>query len=67
MTRLALVVFSIASVTLMGIAVVVALVAGYGLLEHIVIAAAVGLVAAVPASWLIARRLTRLGPDTADA
>ena len=57
MTRLSLVIFSIASVTLMGIAVVVALVAGLDTLVPIVVAAAIGLVLSVPTSWLVARRL----------
>ena len=57
MTRLALVVFSIASVTLMGIAVVVALVIGQDTLVPIVTAAALGLVASVPVSWLVARQM----------
>lgn len=57
MTRLALVIFSIASVTMMGIAVVVALVIGQDTLVPIVVAAAVGLVASVPVSWLVARQI----------
>ncbi|MDR5653114.1 CTP synthetase [Ruixingdingia sedimenti] len=57
MSRLTMVLFSIASVTLMGIGVVVALVLGHYRLEPIVIAAAIGLVAALPVSWLLARRL----------
>ena len=57
MTRLALLIFSIASVTLMGIAVVVALVIGQDTLMPIVAAAAIGLTLSVPASWLVARRL----------
>ena len=57
MTRLALVIFSIASVTFMGIAVVVALVAGLDTLVPIVAAAAVGLVLSLPASWLVARQI----------
>lgn len=57
MSRLTMVLFSIASVTLMGIGVVVALVLGHYRLEPIVISAAIGLVAALPVSWLLARRL----------
>jgi predicted PurR-regulated permease PerM len=57
MTRLALVIFSIASVTFMGIAVVVALVAGWDTLVPIVVAAAIGLVLSLPASWLVARQI----------
>ncbi|MBK5927593.1 CTP synthetase [Rhodobaculum claviforme] len=57
MTRLALLMFSIVSVTFMGVAIVAALVAGLDTLTPIVVAAALGLVAAIPASWLLARRL----------
>ncbi len=57
MTRLALVIFSILSVTCMGIAIVVALVAGMDTLVPIVVAAGVGLVASVPASWIVARQI----------
>ena len=57
MTRLAALIFSIASVTLMGIAVVVALVIGQDTLTPIMVAASLGLVASVPVSWLVARQL----------
>ena len=57
MTRLALLIFSIASVTLMGIAVVVALVIGQDTLVPIVTAAGIGLALSVPASWMVARQL----------
>ena len=57
MTRLALVIFSILSVTCMGIAIVVTLVAGFDTMVPIVVAAALGLVASVPASWMVARQI----------
>ena len=57
MTRLALVIFSILSVTCMGIAIIVALVAGWDTLVPIVVAAGVGLLASVPASWIVARQI----------
>ncbi len=57
MTRLALVIFSILSVTCMGIAIVVSLVAGWDTLVPIVVAAGVGLVVSVPASWVVARQI----------
>lgn len=57
MTRLMLILFSIASTTLMGIAIVVALTMGLDTLRPIVIAAAIGFIAAVPVSWLVARQL----------
>lgn len=60
MLRLAMIVFSMAGPTLMGSGVVVALALGYGTLTPILIGAAVGLVAALPASWVIAQRLSDL-------
>lgn len=57
MTRLMMIIFSMASTTLMGVAIVVALTMGYDTLQPILIAAAVGLVAALPASWFVARQI----------
>lgn len=57
MTRLAGLMFSIVGMTLMGIAVVVALVLGHDTLWPILIAAAIGFTAGIPASWLVARRI----------
>ena len=57
MTRLALLMFSIVSVTCMGIAIVAALVAGLDTLTPIVVAAGLGLAISVPLSWLLARRI----------
>jgi predicted PurR-regulated permease PerM len=58
MTRLMLVLFSMASTTLMGVGVVIALTMGLDTLQPILIAAALGFLAAIPASWLLARRLS---------
>ncbi len=57
MTRLMMVIFSMASTTLMGVGIVVALTTGYDTLQPILLAAALGFVAAVPVSWLVARAL----------
>lgn len=57
MTRLTLILFSIISTTLMGSAIVVALTMGLDTLNPILIAAALGLVLAVPVSWLVARQI----------
>jgi predicted PurR-regulated permease PerM len=57
MTRLMLILFSMASTTLMGIAIVIALTMGMDTLQPILVAAALGFVAAIPVSWLLARRL----------
>ncbi len=58
MTRLMLILFSMASTTLMGIAIVIALTMGLDTLQPILVAAAIGFVAAIPASWLLARQLS---------
>ncbi|MEH7828374.1 CTP synthetase [Gemmobacter denitrificans] len=57
MSRLMMVVFSMASTALMGAAIVVALTMGMDTLKPIVIAAAIGFVAALPVSWFVARQL----------
>lgn len=57
MTRLMLVIFSMASTTLMGIGIVVALTTGFDTLQPILIAAAVGFVLALPVSWAVARQI----------
>lgn len=60
MFRLAMIVFSMAAPTLMGSAVVVALALGYDTLVPILVSAGIGLVAAVPASWVVAQKLSDL-------
>lgn len=58
MTRLMMILFSMVSTTLMGVGVIVALTAGYGTLKPIVAAAVIGMILAIPVSYLIARRLS---------
>jgi|LFEF01.1.fsa_nt_gb hypothetical protein len=57
MTRLTLLLFSIISTALMGAAIIAALSMGLYGLRPILIAAALGFVAAWPASWLVAREI----------
>ncbi len=57
MTRLMLIIFSMASTTLMGMMIVAALVAGYVTLKPLAIAAAICFLLALPVSWQIARRI----------
>lgn len=57
MTRLMMILFSMASTTLMGVGVVVALTTGHDTVPAILAAAALGFVAALPASWLVARQI----------
>ena len=61
MLRIALLIFSMIATTLAGSAIVVALTLGYGTLKPIATAAALGLVAAVPATWLVARQMAGRG------
>ncbi len=57
MLRLAGILYSLIATTLAGSAVIAVLVAGYDTLVPILIAAAVGFVAALPVSWMVARAL----------
>ena len=57
MTRLTLILFSMISTTLMGVGVIIALTTGYDTLTPILIAAAVGFVLAVPASWFVSKQI----------
>jgi hypothetical protein len=57
MTRLMLSLFSMISTSLMGTAIVIALIMGKNTLTPILIAAGVGFVLAIPASRLVARQI----------
>jgi hypothetical protein len=62
MLRLASILYAIISTTLAGTGVIAVLVAGYDTLTPILIAAAIGAVAALPISWGIARQLAGNSP-----
>ena len=57
MFGLAGILYSLVATTLAGSAIVVALVMGYDTLVPLVVAAGIGFVAALPASYVIARKL----------
>lgn len=57
MLRLTLILFSMISTTLMGIGII-ALVAGLDTLQPVVIAAALGLMVSIPASWFVAKQIS---------
>lgn len=57
MNRLAGILFSLISTTLMGTAVVVALTMGQDTLKPILVSAAIGFVAAIPITWYIAKKI----------
>jgi hypothetical protein len=60
MFRLASVLYSLIGTTLAGSFIVVALTMGYDTLVPILVAAGGGALIALPASWLVARRLYEL-------
>jgi len=57
MSRLMLVILVMASVTMAGIAIVIALTLGLDTTRPIVTAAAIGFVLSVPVSWFVARQI----------
>ncbi|WP_066710504.1 CTP synthetase [Celeribacter ethanolicus] len=57
MNRLAGILFSLISTTLMGTAVVVALTMGQDTLKPILVSAVIGFVAAIPITWYIAKKI----------
>ncbi|NOR61825.1 MAG: CTP synthetase [Rhodobacteraceae bacterium] len=61
MLRIASLIYTVASSTLMGIFIVIALTAGYDTLRYVVIAAAVGAVVAIPVSYYIAKAIKEMG------
>ena len=58
MYRLMAILHSVIATTLMGIGVTAVLAAGLDGMRPIIIAAAAGFILSIPASWLIARRIT---------
>jgi predicted PurR-regulated permease PerM len=60
MLRLASILFSMIATSLMGVAIIAALTMGYDTLDPILIAAALGFVAAIPVTWAVASRLRDL-------
>lgn len=57
MNRLAGILFSLISTTLMGTAVVVALTMGKDTLQPILIAAAIGFVVSIPVTWFVTKKI----------
>lgn len=57
MTRLMLVLFSMISTTLMGVGMLVVLTMGYGTLNPLMLAIAIGFFLSIPASYFIARHI----------
>ncbi len=61
MLRIASLIYTMASATLMGIFIVIALTAGYDTLKYVVIAAAAGAVVALPVSYYVAKAIKEMG------
>ncbi|WP_272010224.1 CTP synthetase [Roseovarius sp. ZX-A-9] len=59
MAWLTFVVHLLVGATLAGVGVIVALVLGYDTLRGVLTAAAAGFVLSVPATWLVARKISR--------
>jgi predicted PurR-regulated permease PerM len=57
MSRLMMILFSVIATTLMGVGIVIVLTTGHDTLRPIIVAAAIGLLLALPVSWLVARQL----------
>jgi hypothetical protein len=57
MLRLAGILYSLISTTLAGTAIIAVLVAGYGTLMPILVAAAAGAIVSLPVAWYVARQL----------
>lgn len=60
MLRLTLLMYTILSGTLAGIAIIAVLVAGFDTKMPIIYAAAAGFIVAIPASWIIAKKISNL-------
>lgn len=57
MTRLMLILFSMISTTMMGVAMVAALTMGYDTLNPLLVAIGIGFVLSLPATWIIAKQI----------
>ncbi|MGB0961007.1 MAG: CTP synthetase [Halocynthiibacter sp.] len=60
MLRLASILFSMISTTLMGVAIVVALTIGKDTLYPILVAAAIGFVVSIPVTWIVTKMIADL-------
>ncbi len=60
MNRLAGILFSLISTTLMGVSVVVALTIGMDTLQPILVAAAIGFVVSIPVTWVVSKKIVDL-------
>ena len=61
MLRLASLIYTVASATVMGIFIIIALASGFDTLEYVVIAAVAGAIVAMPVSYFIAKAIKEMG------
>jgi hypothetical protein len=61
MLRIASLIYTVASATVMGIFIVIALASGFDTLEYVVIAVVAGAIVALPVSYFIAKAIKEMG------
>lgn len=61
MLRIASLIYTVASSTVMGIFIIIALASGYDTLEYVVIAVVAGAIVALPVSYFIAKAIKEMG------
>ncbi len=61
MLKIASLIYTVASATVMGIFIIIALVSGYDTLEYVVIAVVAGAIVALPVSYYIDKAIKEMG------
>lgn len=61
MFKIASLIYTVASATVMGIFIIIALVSGYDTLKYVVIAVVAGAIVAMPVSYFIAKAIKEMG------
>jgi hypothetical protein len=61
MLRIASLIYTVASATVMGIFIIIALASGFDTLEYVVIAVVAGAIVALPVSYFIAKAIKEMG------
>ncbi len=61
MLKIAALIYTVASATMMGIFMIIALASGFDTLQYVVIAVATGAILAIPVSYFIAKAIKEMG------
>jgi len=61
MFKIASLIYTVASATVMGIFIIIALVSGYDTMEYVVIAVVAGAIVALPVSYFVAKAIKEMG------